>query len=400
MKLFTVLSNLILTALMATPLGITQAWSAEVSAAKIAAAPTTPSSLVQVTEVDLYDPQRQRPVKITLWYPAQASCEGAKICLAEQTKLNKAVVFSHGAMGAAKGYSWIGKMFAAQGYVTIGINHYGESWVYGQEHVNPAAALQFWERPLDISFVLDQLQSNQLPGNIQHSNIQQSNLQQKNQSATASQPTAAQTPAVPQRIFNRDIAWDQIIAVGHSSGGATVLTMAGSKLAFADAAAYCTTAAATVDKSCHYLKFQTEANTKGYNPAQSFFDPRIKSVIALDPALGHATTAQSLRAMAIPVLIIGSTQNDFLPYERHAGYYAATIPAAQSLIFDQGEGHFVYLDRCKHAYQAMGVALCTDRPGVDRNQVHQKAAALMLKFIRGSEVRLTLNAAGLEPRHL
>jgi predicted dienelactone hydrolase len=100
------------------------------------------------------------------------------------------------------------------------------------------------------------------------------------------------------------------------------------------------------------------------------------------------------------VLIIGSTQNDFLPYERHAGYYAATIPAAQSLIFDQGEGHFVYLDRCKHAYQAMGVALCTDRPGVDRNQVHQKAAALMLKFIRGSEVRLTLNAAGLEPRHL
>jgi predicted dienelactone hydrolase len=352
MKLFTVLTGLFISTFMLTPSWFTPAWAGGASTAQVT---THPTSAVQVTELDLYDNKRQRPVKITLWYPAQASCEDASICLAQHTKLNKAVVFSHGAMGAAKGYSWIGKMFAAQGYITVGVNHYGESWVYGQEHVNPAAALQFWERPVDISFVLDVLQSNLLD------------------SAAASR----------QRIFNRDIAWDQIIAIGHSSGGATVLTMAGSKLAFADAATYCTTAAAAADRSCHYLKFQTEANTKGYNPKQNFFDARIKSVIALDPALGHATTAQSLQAMTIPVLVIGSAQNDFLPYARHAGYYAATIPAATSLVFAAGEGHFVYLDRCKHQYQAMGVALCTDRPGIDRTLVHKKAGAAMLKFIQG-----------------
>lgn len=338
----------------------------------LATAQITPQPRVQVTEVDLFDHKRQRPVKITLWYPAQASCSDATICLADHTVLNKAVVFSHGAMGAAKGYSWIGKMFAAQGYVTVGINHYGESWVYGPEHVNPAAALQFWERPVDISFVLDQLQSNLLTA--------------VSQPAAQTQTTSARNVAspAPQRLFNRNIVWDHIIAVGHSSGGATVLAMAGSQLAFADAATYCATAAATADKSCHYLKFQTEANTKGYNPAQKFFDARIKSVIALDPALGHATTVQSLQAMTIPVLIIGSAQNDFLPYDRHAGYYAANIPAAQSLIFDQGEGHFVYLDACKHSYQAMGVALCTDRPGIDRHTVHQKSAAKMLRFLSGT----------------
>ncbi|RVU42029.1 hypothetical protein EOE67_02260 [Rheinheimera riviphila] len=357
MKLFTVLTNLILSGFMATALAPAQVWAAQPSVAAAA----KPANTVQVTELDLYDNKRQRPVKITLWYPAQASCKDASICLAERTKLNKAVVFSHGAMGAAKGYSWIGKMFAAQGYVTVGVNHYGESWIYGPEHVNPAAALQFWERPVDISFVLDQLSTNQ-----------------------QSVPSATTAPSKPsQRIFNREIAWDHIIAVGHSSGGATVLTMAGSKLAFADAATYCATAAAAPDRSCHYLKFQTEANTKGYNPAQNFFDARIQSVIALDPALGHATTAQSLQAMTIPVLVIGSSQNDFLPYERHAGFYAATIPAAESLVFAAGEGHFVYLDRCKHQYQAMGVALCTDRPGIDRTLVHQKAGAAMLKFIQG-----------------
>lgn len=332
---------------------LTSHWTLQCNASQ----PTPTEFPVQVTELDLYDNKRQRPVKITIWYPAQTNCDDARICLAPRTILKKALLFSHGAMGAAKGYSWIGKMFAAQGYVTVGVNHYGESWIYGPEHVNPAAALQFWERPIDISFVLDALQSNQLPA------------------------TKA-TTATPQQIFNRQIKWDQIVAVGHSSGGATMLSMAGSQLDFKHAANYCATAAAAQDRSCHYLKFQTEANTKGYNPAQRFFDARIQSVIALDPALGHATTVQSLQAMKVPVLVIGSSQNDFLPYARHAGYYAANIPAATILVFAEGEGHFVYLDRCKHQYQAMGVALCVDRPGIDRTQVHQKAGAAMLKFIQ------------------
>lgn len=343
---------------------------------------------VKVTELDLFDQKRQRPVKITLWYPAQENCQDAKICLSEQAVLNKALVFSHGAMGAAKGYSWIGKMFAAQGYVTVGINHYGESWVYGPEHINPAAVLQFWERPVDISFVLDVLQSNQLSEPVLSEAPELSKVSvpstTSNPSATvttANTPNSLGTVGNSTRIFNQTIAWDQIVAVGHSSGGATILSMAGSKQDFNHAATYCATAAAAEDRSCHYLKFQTAANTKGYNPAQSFVDHRIKRIIALDPALGHATTAESLQAMTIPVLVIGSSQNDFLPYPRHAGYYADTIPAASRLVFSEGEGHFVYLDRCTHQYQAMGVALCVDRPGIDRTQVQQKAGAVMLAFI-------------------
>ena len=346
---------------------------------------------VKVTELDLFDQKRQRPVKITLWYPAQENCQDAKICLSEQAVLNKALVFSHGAMGAAKGYSWIGKMFAAQGYVTVGINHYGESWVYGPEHVNPAAVLQFWERPVDISFVLDVLQSNHLieavPSKMSSSAARPASSEtpvlpaSSVPAATANTPNALGTVGNSTRIFNQTIAWDQIVAVGHSSGGATILSMAGSKQDFNHAATYCATAAAAEDRSCHYLKFQTAANTKGYNPAQSFVDHRIKRIIALDPALGHATTAESLQAMTIPVLVIGSSQNDFLPYPRHAGYYADTIPAASRLVFSKGEGHFVYLDRCTHQYQAMGVALCVDRPGIDRTQVQQKAGAAMLAFI-------------------
>lgn len=333
------------------------AWSTDTDAA-------LGSVQVQVTEIDLYDQKRQRPVKITVWYPSQPHCKDAIICLAPQTVLSKAVVFSHGAMGAAKGYSWIGKMFAAQGYVTVGINHYGESWIYGPEHVNPAAVLQFWERPIDISFVLDQLSTNPL----------------------APLPAKQQSSSVPEHkksapIFNRTLSWDHIIAVGHSSGAATILSMAGSKLAFDQAATYCATAAAEEDRSCHYLKFQTEANTKGYNPNQDFFDARIRSIIALDPALGHATTRQSLSAMHVPVLVIGSQQNDFLPFARHAGFYANTIPNAQHLVLDQGEGHFIYLDPCNHAYQAMGVSLCTDRTGVDRRTVHQKIGPVMLTFL-------------------
>ncbi len=45
-------------------------------------------------------------------------------------------------MGAAKrGYRWIGELLAAQGIVTVGLNHYGESWIYGPEHIRHSTVL-------------------------------------------------------------------------------------------------------------------------------------------------------------------------------------------------------------------------------------------------------------------
>jgi hypothetical protein len=43
-----------------------------------------------------------------------------------------------------------------------------------------------------------------------------------------------------------------------------------------------------------------------------------------------------------------------------------------------GEGHFIYVDRCILPINAMGMRLCTDRDGVDRDATHARLIPKML----------------------
>jgi len=309
---------------------------------------------VQVKHIDMYDEKRQRPVKVTVWFPAKNDCAEAILCLAENAKLDQGAVFSHGAMGAARGYNWIGYALASQGIITVGLNHYGESWVYGQETIDLSAVLRFWERPRDVIFALNQLSQNHIKSDVD------------------------------RPIFNKRIDWTNVTAIGHSSGGATVAALAGSQLELRKAETYCASLASKEDKSCGYMKHQLEAAKEGYNPSESFQDKRIKRIIAMDPALGHVTNEESLKRIEIPVLVIGSKQNDFLTYDTHAGYYAKNIPQAKNFVLDNGEGHFVYLDKCEHTYKANGVSICTDREGVNRNEVHKSIYPHLFGLIYGN----------------
>jgi predicted dienelactone hydrolase len=110
-------------------------------------------------------------------------------------------------------------------------------------------------------------------------------------------------------------------------------------------------------------------------------DDRIKRVITLDPALGHVSKADSLEIIWIKTLVIGAKNNDFLPYQQHAGRYAQLIDNATSISLDNGEGHFVFLDPCSHQYQAAGVSLCVDSQGVDRASVHKQLYPAIFEFI-------------------
>ena len=309
---------------------------------------------VQVQQLDLHDETRQRPVKITIWYPAQAECDKATICLSEHTRLDQAAVISHGAMGSAMDYNWLGYAMASQGIVTVGINHFGESWIYGKKHIDPSAVLRFEQRPADVSFVLTQLALNYTAAN--------------NKTA----------------LFSATIDWNNITAIGHSSGGATAIALAGSQLAISKAKAYCASEVSSSDKSCAYMQQQSPDINANAEIGFSFRDARIKRVIALDPALGHATTEKSLDHINIPVLVIGSRQNDFLNFDHHAGFYGEHIPQAKSLVLDKGEGHFIYLDSCDRPYKAMGVPLCTDRQGVNRELVQKNLYPHIFRFIFSS----------------
>lgn len=251
---------------------------------------------------------------------------------------------SHGAMGSARSYHWIGEALAQAGYLVAGVSHYGESMVYGAESVDPSAVLRHWERPLDI--------------------------------------TAALTLILQQGRYRDHIDVTRGIGfVGHSSGGATAMQLAGAHLNDDLMTDYCASEAAAQDRGCDYGDSADQAPpTVIEPPRQDFSDARLRAFVALDPALGPAFADFSEIAPATRMLIVGSVQNDFLPFKHHAGRLSERFPNARHHRLDQGEGHFIYLSECALYITVNGVPLCHDRAGVSRSAVHRKLAPLMVEF--------------------
>ncbi|MCE9687963.1 alpha/beta hydrolase [Shewanella sp. AS16] len=292
-----------------------------------------------------------RPGKINLWYPQglerSNNCLERKtpLCLADSAVTRKVVVFSHGAMGSAQEYSWLGESLAAAGYIVVGVNHYGESPVYGKETQDSRSSALTWQRPQDISALLDRLAN--------------------------------------ANIFQKPVDWNRVIAIGHSAGGQTVALLAGARFDLHRLTEYCNSAKAQADLSCHYGRDRAsapEAFIALFNA--DYQDARIRKLILLDPALGSALQQDSLRGMALPSLIVGASHNDFLPWAAHGQRYAAAIPNSHTMLLQGQEGHFIFLDSCEHKVKVMGVALCADKPGVNRKAVQQKLIRKIVDFVR------------------
>ena len=113
----------------------------------------------------------------------------------------------------------------------------------------------------------------------------------------------------------------------------------------------------------------------------SYADTRIRAFITLDPALGPGFFDYSGVDPTLNMLIVGSVENDFLPFQHHAARFAERFPNAESHWLTEGEGHFVYLNECDSDIEANGVPLCIDRAGVSRAAVHKALRGLILRFL-------------------
>ncbi|WP_199609430.1 alpha/beta hydrolase family protein [Flocculibacter collagenilyticus] len=226
----------------------------------------------------------------------------------------------------------------------VGLNHFGESWRYGRENIDPATTMKLWQRAEDTTFVLDHFSKN--------------------------------------NPFQHHLNWHNVVVVGHSSGGQTAASLAGVTLDMANMTNYCQLSKSNGDMGCTYANGkQAEKIGKIASYKQSYRDNRVKAVIMLDPAVGPAATKESLQSINIPALIIGAQNNEFVPFKYHAGYYAEYMPNAELMTLNNDEGHFIFLDSCSHKHKAKGVSLCEDREGVDRKQVHSMMSQKILAFL-------------------
>ena len=56
------------------------------------------------------------------------------------------------------------------------------------------------------------------------------------------------------------------------------------------------------------------------------------------------------------------------------------IPGASLTRLDHGEGHFIFIDECHAGTEVNRVALCKDRPGVSRAEVHSQLKGIIRSF--------------------
>jgi len=259
--------------------------------------------------------------------------------------------------GSAAMMGWLGTVLAAHGYIAAAVNHPGNNAL---EPYTPAGFSLWWERAKDLSEVIDRMLAD--PG------------------------------------FGTRIDAKRIAAAGFSLGGYTMIEIAGG---ITDRSAYrefCGSPGA--DAICKsppefpdLLEYFNRLDEKGRSDPEiasslsrekdSHRDSRVRAVFAIAPALGPAFRPEGLKQIAIPVQIVAGKEDDNVPVVSSAKYFASHIRRSKLVLLEGGVRHYQFLGSCTTRGRQALPLLCTDQPGVHRNAVHQKTAAMAVSFFDG-----------------
>jgi predicted dienelactone hydrolase len=259
------------------------------------------------------------------------------------------VVLSHGTGGSAAQMAWLGIALARAGIVAVAVNHPGNNAL---EPYTPEGFTLWWERATDLSEVIDAMLTD---------------------------------PDFGPHIEQRSIG-----AAGFSLGGYTVLELAGAQTDMLALVQDCKDHPA--NEACHVPESSTLGSgetmlsavrkTSGESlarAADSFRDPRIKSVFALAPAITVAQTDESLHSIRIPLEVVVGNADPIAP-PANADKISADDRGARAFVLPGGVAHYTFLDVCAPAGKQSLPGFCADNPGVDREAVHTQVETMAIDF--------------------
>ncbi|MFE0019316.1 alpha/beta hydrolase family protein [Mesorhizobium sp. NPDC059054] len=295
-----------------------------------------------------------RTLDVAVWYPSNAAGtptrQGEDDSFILQPALPDAaiapgrhplVVLSHGYGGNWTNQDWLAADLVRQGYVVAAVNHPGTT----SSNMDPAIGGRLWERPRDVSALLDRLTS--------------------------------------------DPAWsidaNRIAAIGHSLGGWTVTELAGGRF---DPDAFekdCRDHAELV--SCRgYVELGAGKDDASRTAMrQSFEDPRIKAGVTLDAAATRGFDPRSLAGVKIPMLVIAAgTPGGDLPAALESHRMADLLPAATTRYVEIGDAvHYSFLPVCvpdaAKRLSGPSATICDDNG--DRETIHRQTSAEIERFL-------------------
>lgn len=241
------------------------------------------------------------------------------------------ILISHGSGGNVLGLNWLTTRLASLGYIVVGPNHPGTT----SGDSSPKKTVELWHRPMDMSATLD---------------------------AVLADPK-----------IGPSIDADNIGAIGFSLGGYDVLALGGAEQRRTAFAAHCMEN--QKEMGCDWLlKAGVDLTALDPRVEDNHRDPRIKAIVAADPALTPSYDAASLRSMKVPVLFLNMGTAASTPEVVEAHYVAGLIPNAK-LVRVPDAVHYSFLGVCKPDADKMLAKwgddpICTDAGGRDRAALH------------------------------
>jgi predicted dienelactone hydrolase len=311
-----------------------------------------------------------RPLRTAVWYPAAGAYKEETIFggppdkqiftpvtvaqaadVSPRSQKYPLILLSHGTGGSAVQMMWLGYYLASRGYIAAAVNHHGNTAAERE----PAAQgfLLFWERPKDLSAVLDKL--------------------------------------LADPVFGKRIDKSRIGAAGFSLGGYTVISVAGGRFSREEFDAFCSSPQR--DFTCEpqpefpeararfeeLKKTDTVVQEALRHSGDSYRDKRIKCVFAVAPALGSGFNQAGLSAVKIPVHIVVGQADKVTPSATNAQRFASLIRGAKLTILPGGIGHYTFLAECAPNGKRV-LEICRDGEGVDRAGVHKEVSQMAFEF--------------------
>ena len=327
-----------------------------------------PFSAVQVQgatgfrELDLKDPNGSRTLHVGVWYPSAdvgpVNPVGENAVFFGVPSIVDArpdggshplVVLSHGYGGSWRNLGWVAQAQVEQGYVVAVPDHPGTTTF----NRKPAEAAKLWERPHDLSRVID---------------------------AFVADPTTA-----------GEIDDGRIAAIGHSLGGWTVAALGGAR---SDVAGYVLDCQTETDlRACTLLKELGVVAGNQSNLAADLSDPRVGAIVSLDLGLARGFTPESLAAFKIPVLVFGAGVDiGGLPAMLESGSLVENLPAATTRYAEIPDAmHFTFMQVCKPGAveiiknEEPGEEFVCQDPGPrDRSAIHREVTDKIVAFLAQS----------------
>jgi predicted dienelactone hydrolase len=330
-------------------------------AATIAAAQATD---VGVANFTFNAAHRDVPVQALVWYPAtlggipesvgdNAVFRGTMAKRGAKPEVGKhaLIIFSHGAGGNAANLGWLSARLAEEGYIVVAPNHPGST----SGDSIPETNIKGWERPQDMSALLDAL---------------------------------AASPGWASRI-----AAQEIVSMGFSIGGYTALALGGARVHAEALARYCDTVPTAMD--CVWYDHGNDfinghVDLHAVDAATfdaSYADDRVAKVVAIDPGFAQAFDAASLAAMKRPTLILNLGNSETVPAGVEGKHLATDIPGSTYNTVD-GANHFTFLGLCK-TFGWIPLMfegddpVCTEVSDRRRADMHDEIAAKIIVFLKG-----------------